>query len=270
MDDERPEADGAWIFVSHSHRDLKKVQQIRDALEKDGHKPLLFFLKCLQDDDARLPQLIKDEIEARTWFVLCDSDYARVSRWVQEERQMVELTKPTDTFVVIDLAKDLDVKQDGDVPPFVRKLAPLLKRATVYLDYVTSDRHIALQINDALVEHDYRVHLDIKSLRANQLWQAVEKAALHDALEHGFVLLLLSPDYLTRREEHVGLYAGLVVSELGLKQRSNLVPLIVSDPDEVYERVPALRNLPCLDMTKGQFAENIMALVHHLKARPMT
>ena len=28
------EADGVWIFVSHSNLDLTKVRQIRDALEK--------------------------------------------------------------------------------------------------------------------------------------------------------------------------------------------------------------------------------------------
>jgi hypothetical protein len=46
---------GAWIFVSHSHRDLEKVREIRNELERRGHNPLLFFLKCLSDDDARLP-----------------------------------------------------------------------------------------------------------------------------------------------------------------------------------------------------------------------
>jgi hypothetical protein len=28
------------------------------------------FLKCLEADDARLPELIRDEIKARTYFVL--------------------------------------------------------------------------------------------------------------------------------------------------------------------------------------------------------
>ena len=50
---------GAWIFVSHSHRDLEKVRPIRNELERRGHHPLLFLLKCLEDDDARLPELIR-------------------------------------------------------------------------------------------------------------------------------------------------------------------------------------------------------------------
>lgn len=61
----------SWIFVSHSHHDLEKVRKIRNYLEMHGANPLLFFLKCLNDDDARLPELINDEILARNWFVLC-------------------------------------------------------------------------------------------------------------------------------------------------------------------------------------------------------
>ena len=49
---------GAWIFLSHSHHDLEKVRHIRNELERRGHHPLLFFRKCLEDDDARLPGLI--------------------------------------------------------------------------------------------------------------------------------------------------------------------------------------------------------------------
>lgn len=33
------EAQGAWIFVSHSHRDLEKVRRIRNELERRGHNP---------------------------------------------------------------------------------------------------------------------------------------------------------------------------------------------------------------------------------------
>ncbi len=51
-------------FVSHSHRDLEQVRPIRNELERRGHCPLLFFLMCLKDD-ARLPESIREEIQAR-------------------------------------------------------------------------------------------------------------------------------------------------------------------------------------------------------------
>jgi len=43
------------ILVSHAHRDLELVRPISNELERHGHYPLLFFLKCLDADDARLP-----------------------------------------------------------------------------------------------------------------------------------------------------------------------------------------------------------------------
>jgi hypothetical protein len=53
---------GAWNFVSHSHHDLEKALQIRDYLEWPGTNPVSPFLKCLSEEDARLPEPIRDEI----------------------------------------------------------------------------------------------------------------------------------------------------------------------------------------------------------------
>ena len=41
----------------HSHRDLETIREIRNELERRGNDPVLFFLKCLEADDARLPEL---------------------------------------------------------------------------------------------------------------------------------------------------------------------------------------------------------------------
>jgi len=57
--------EGGTPNVSHSHRDLEKVREIRNELERRGCNPLLFFLKCLDADNALLPKLIQDEIKAR-------------------------------------------------------------------------------------------------------------------------------------------------------------------------------------------------------------
>lgn len=73
------------LFVSPSHRDLEQVLPIRNELERRGHNPLLFFLKCLDADDARLPELSRDEIKVRERFILCNSPSARNSGWVRQE-----------------------------------------------------------------------------------------------------------------------------------------------------------------------------------------
>ena len=118
---------GAWIFVSRSHRDLENARRIRNELERRGHNPLLFFLKCLEADDARLPELIRDEIKARTLFVLCNTRASRRSRWVKQEIERVKpVTKrPRQAVVVMNLERDLQT----ELPKHDR----LSQRASVFL-----------------------------------------------------------------------------------------------------------------------------------------
>lgn len=56
--------DGGWIFISHSHLDIDIVRRIRNKLEDRGFEPLMFFLKCLNDDNE-IESLIKREINER-------------------------------------------------------------------------------------------------------------------------------------------------------------------------------------------------------------
>ncbi len=80
--------EGVWVFVSHSNKDWEKVRQVRNLLEERGHRPLLFFLKSL-DYETEVHELIRKEIEARKWFVLCDSENSRNSKWVQAEIEII-------------------------------------------------------------------------------------------------------------------------------------------------------------------------------------
>jgi hypothetical protein len=43
----------AWTFLSPSNKDVEKVRQIRNELERRGRHPLRFFLRCLEDDTTR-------------------------------------------------------------------------------------------------------------------------------------------------------------------------------------------------------------------------
>jgi hypothetical protein len=62
----------AWVFVSHSHQDSDAVRSVRHEFERLHANPLLFFLMCLNDDEE-VDSLIKREITARKFFLLCDS-----------------------------------------------------------------------------------------------------------------------------------------------------------------------------------------------------
>ena len=78
-------SEGGYIFISHSHKDIKKVRKIRNKLEDNGFEPLCFYLKCM-NDDTEIEDLIKREIDAREWFLFVDSKNSRESKWVSLER----------------------------------------------------------------------------------------------------------------------------------------------------------------------------------------
>src|SRR5215471_4571041 len=80
--------DTAWVFVSHSSADLPKVRQVRNFMEERGAGPILFHLRALTHPETFWP-LIEQEIAARNFFLLCDSEAARESPWVQREREAV-------------------------------------------------------------------------------------------------------------------------------------------------------------------------------------
>ncbi|MCB2231732.1 toll/interleukin-1 receptor domain-containing protein [bacterium] len=247
---------GAWIFVSHSHRDLGQVRQIRNELEKLGHNPLLFFLKCLSSDDARLPQLIRDEIEAREWFILCDSPNARRSGWVQQERKLIKAMTGK-VIETIDLSKDPQTE--------LHKLIRLSKRATVFLSYARQDREIAERIRRALLEHDFGVWFDA-SVPAGQDWAVAIQSAIDDAVARGFVLVLLSPASLASQFcKHETEYA----LQLAVRsQRSNVIPVVVAPC--AHEALPVpLGNIQLFDLTTGPFDERMSSLIHNLKTRKM-
>ena len=176
--------EGAWIFVSHSHKDLEKVRFIRNEFEKRGHNPLLFFLKCL-DDESELDDLIKREIRERNWFVLCDSPNARSSKWVQEEVKMIKSLEGK-TFITINLEDDLE-KQ-------LNKVTDFSKKATVFISYTRKDEAIGKKLIDKFKEHEFGV-FDYKNIITSMhRLKDVMYSAIDDVLEKGFFIVLVSDE----------------------------------------------------------------------------
>lgn len=77
-----------WVFISHSTKDFDKVRIVRNALEEEGFRPILFYLKCISDDEE-INSLLKREIDARNRFILCDSVNAQESKYVQSEVEYI-------------------------------------------------------------------------------------------------------------------------------------------------------------------------------------
>ncbi len=175
----------AWIFVSHSTRDIEGVRRLRNEIEGRGAEPLLFFLKAL-DDHEELRALLRREIEARHFFLLCDSDAARQSRWVQEEHEYVRsLFGKRVTTVALGAAWEEQLAA----------IDTMLKLATVFLSYAHIDRGRVLPFADLLADHDIAVWTDLQ-LQAGQSWAGSIEAALRKAAEDGYLIAFLSASSL--------------------------------------------------------------------------
>jgi hypothetical protein len=213
-------SDGAWIFLSHSHDDWKTVREVRNVLEGKGHKPLMFFLKCL-DDDSELHELIRREIEARTWFLLCESEHAKKSRWVQEEVALIK-SMPDKYFEHVILSEPLEKQID--------RIDALCRRITVYLSYARADSlgHASLLSNE-LLKHDYYLREPEFFATPDQAWQDAITGAVDDALLHGFVLILLTPN--SAKKEFVRYEVEYAVTKSASMRRSgSVVPVVFGDP----------------------------------------
>lgn len=261
MNFKKNHSDGAWIFVSHSHLDLVEVREVRNELEKLGHNPLLFYLKSMEDDSEQLPDLIKKEIHARNWFVLCESENSKKSDWVKKEVEIIKSLSGK-VYETIYLEKDLD--------PQMQRLKTLSKRATIFLSYARVDESIASEISKRLKMEDYRVFEPNLDISAGSDWREEIYSNLDQAIQDGFVFILLSPASLSseyvKEEVRYALLQGMGSG------RGNIIPIIIKNRRTVYANLHAISDLYSIqmdDFTEGDFDENLTNLITVLKSREM-
>ena len=146
---------GGYVFISHSHQDIVKVRQIRNAMEEEGYEPLCFYLKCLTDEDE-IEGLIKREIDAREWFVYVDSPNARASEWVRKEREYISSLGSKQIITI-------DLDSAGSMDEVARKLIRGLRVLVVYGD---QDLQMAQKLQQAFAEKDMQTILRSAGMQA--------------------------------------------------------------------------------------------------------
>jgi hypothetical protein len=250
--------EGAWIFLSHSHRDFDRVRNLRNELEQQGHRPLMFFLKCL-NDHSEVDGLIEREIKAREWFLLCESTNSRASPWVTREVEIIKAVEGR-VYETVDLESPL-----ADQIHIANRLS---KRASIFLSYSRSDREIALQIRGVFQRHDYGVFSDLEDLRPGDDWQRVISEQIDEAERRGFVLLLLSPASLRSpwcrwEVQHA------IEATRRFGRAYGVVPVIVRDPEVVFRDWESLAQTQCFDLTEGHFEDRVEVLIALLKTQTM-
>lgn len=178
-----------WVFLSHSLKDFEKVRRVRNMLEEQNLRPLMFFLKCMEDTDVKeLDNLIKREIDCRTRFILCDSPNARSSTWVRREIDYIKSKEKP--FEIIDLAKS-----DEEI---LKQLEEFKRRTNLYISYSRHDRELAKRIYERLQKYDFNVFIDYESITSGNFAEQV-KDMISNSVDNGYVISLLTDSALKSR-----------------------------------------------------------------------
>lgn len=174
-----------WVFVSHSNKDYEKVIQVRNILEQLSLRPLLFFLKCLNDEDE-IDDLIKREIDSRGRFILCDSENARKSSWVQKEIAYIQSRNRI--YQRIDL--------DATIEKITDDLVNFKKNSTVFISCALKDTFLYEQFSERLrSDWDFAI-FDVNGLTYGQDWEKQIKLAVDQALTNGYMFFLITDTFL--------------------------------------------------------------------------
>lgn len=180
-----------WVFLSHSSKDYDKVCLVRNELEKHRFRPLMFFLKCLDDDyhDDEVKDLIFREIDSRSRFVLCDSSNARKSDWVKKEVEYIQ--EKNRFFFTIDLDRVHDYEYlNTEVSRFV-------KRSTVVLAYSHKDIELVKELKEQLTRNDFIVY-DLLEHLTDEDYASTEMAgSIKDIIAAGgYFVPLISKNFM--------------------------------------------------------------------------
>lgn len=150
------------VFLSHSHKDIEKIRKIRDILEALNCDPLMFYLKCLDDNNSELEEFIMREISVRNVFLYCKSQNSEKSIWVQKELEFIRSIDESRLYTV-----DIDNNFEIGMISVINSLVELIKKNKVHL-YCSKDKlKICRKIASQLRKKGYSVQILHPSLKTN-------------------------------------------------------------------------------------------------------
>lgn len=176
-----------WIFLSHSNKDFSIVRRIRNYLEEHSCRPLMFYLKCLSNDDE-IDDLIKREIDCRTRFIICESENSKASKWVQSEVNYIKSQQRS--YEVININKsEAEIK---------RQLDSLIRSTQIFLCYGEEYKELINDIYSHIRKYDIRCLgiLDEYDYNKNSsqetIWNEIDLAR-----DFGFIVFFASEQSLS-------------------------------------------------------------------------
>ncbi|MBQ7364078.1 MAG: toll/interleukin-1 receptor domain-containing protein [Clostridia bacterium] len=238
-----------WVFISHSHQDIKRVRRIRNRLEELGFEPLLFFLKCLSDKNE-IEGLIKREIDEREWFIYLDSENARASTWVQTERDYIETRQGKKIFTI-----SLDDTEEEQMAA----IEHLARQMKVFIAASRNDNALTKRLTQAFFEKDMFVMTDADVI-GGSFWDRVNNSHLEEAARSGFVLLIVS--------EHTA-DSEAVLSEVKktVSSGGKLVPIFVGNAYIPIRLMEAIGTVPGVHISTDPTEDEIKRVVEAVLSR---
>lgn len=187
--------EGFWVFISHSTKDFDRVRLVRNALENNGFRPILFYLKCMEDEEE-INELIKKEIDARSRFILCDSPNAQASKYVQSEVNYIQSKKRM--YEIVDLSQ-IEINSPEIDKDVLNLIKPFRRRTSVFISYNNMDRSLAKELESECLKYGFHAwdmdyYLDVS---ANVNWSFLARMSIESTLSNGYFICLLSSKLLT-------------------------------------------------------------------------
>ncbi len=236
--------DGGWIFISHSHRDIKTVRKIRNRFEELGFEPLLFYLKCLTDKNE-IEGLVRREIQEREWFVYVDSDNSRSSDWVKSELgYLKELGNKK--FFEIDARRNV-----------IEQVNAIARGLKVYIISSHIDGEAADTLTDALVDREFLVlNNDQETLDTPEKYMSSLERVLEETARDGFVIFLASEASVRSMWPRAELMRAL-------EEGATVIPLLLGDTS-IKELPIMLRNVRAFNISHSPTEEELERVLDEL------
>ena len=243
--------EGFWVFVSHSTKDFERVRLVRNALEDSGFRPILFYLKCLENE-TEVNDLLKREIDARKRFILCDSPNAQASKFVQSEVDYIR--SKNRMYEIINLSQ-IDINSRNVEKKVLDLIKPFKRRTKVFLSFSDNDRDLAILVKTELTNGGFTVvdsetayHeaenelCGAETIIGYSFYEVLDELAercvdyyIENTLKEGYVVSLLSTTSYQSRYQFHELEKALAISP------SRIMPIIVNEmnieqlPDDIQK-----------------------------------
>lgn len=242
-----------WVFLSHSNKDYLQVRIVRNILENKGLYPIMFYLKCLENDPNEIVlEIIKKEIDARPRFVLCQSENALKSYWVQKEVEYIKcINRP---YEVVDLKDENSIINGVD---------SLHKRMTVLIISSRMNSEISRMIaQKGFVEKSIDENMPVYNIWggiSQQQYEYMVNLKCTHSLETGYCLLLL---YTQSDCNSLHCQRILKIAKNNKKYTNYLIPVFMEQMDDISSEFKTFPNF--FDASTYSNDKKAFAIVNHL------